>query len=174
VSVEHLAGKRTGRPRGSKSVPPWVRDLRWAYKHLDTPDAVPPSALAGRLRALGREQPDKFVACLLLDAPAPAANKGKEEAGGPAGSDGGAVAGRPLRAKRLFVPERRLAFFLGGRQAWRVSNLHPDGVQVVGCDFDPARQGLWLTLASGMFPEVPPGAPIPDFETQWMCERRPA
>ena len=60
----HLEGRRTGRPKGAKSAPLWVRAARWALKNLETPDAVPPSALAGRLLALGREQPDKLVLCL--------------------------------------------------------------------------------------------------------------
>ena len=65
-SVAHLEGKRTGRPKGIKSAPPHVRDVRWAYKNLDRPDAKPPSPFAARMRELGREQPERFLTCLLL------------------------------------------------------------------------------------------------------------
>jgi hypothetical protein len=64
MGVQHLEGKRTGRPKGSKSSPVWVRAARWALANLDYPDAVPPSPLAGRLLALGRESPDRLVLCL--------------------------------------------------------------------------------------------------------------
>ena len=69
VSTAHLQDLRTGRPKGSRSTPSWERDLRWAGRHLDKPEAVPPSALAGRLVALGRQHPDRLLSLLLqLDA----------------------------------------------------------------------------------------------------------
>jgi hypothetical protein len=69
MSTEHLQGKRTGRPRGAKSRLPVRRDAWWAYRNLAKPDAVPPSALAARLLALGREHPDRLALCLAkLDA----------------------------------------------------------------------------------------------------------
>jgi hypothetical protein len=74
-SVAHLEGKRTGRPKGSKTTPPWVRDALWAYRNLDKPDLKPPSLLAGLLLAMGREHPDRLV--LLLDA----LDRGMEERG---------------------------------------------------------------------------------------------
>jgi hypothetical protein len=49
MGLQHLEGKRTGRPRGSKTSPLVDRDVRWAYRNLGTPDAVPPSPLAGGL-----------------------------------------------------------------------------------------------------------------------------
>src|SRR5438552_16411764 len=69
MGVEHLQGKRTGRPRGSKSTPAWARDVRWVQKHLGQPAATPPTPLAGLLLNLGREHPEKFVACLTLADP---------------------------------------------------------------------------------------------------------
>jgi hypothetical protein len=66
MGLQHLAGKRTGRPKGSRSKPRWLRDLAWAEKNLGNPDAQPPSELARRLRDLGRARPDQFLACLAL------------------------------------------------------------------------------------------------------------
>jgi hypothetical protein len=69
MGLQHLANKRTGRPRGSKTAPAWVRALRWAERNLGNPDAEPPSDLARLLLTLGREYPDRFMACLALQAP---------------------------------------------------------------------------------------------------------
>jgi hypothetical protein len=69
MGMEHLEGKRTGRPRGSKSRPAWVRDVRWAHKHLGQSGATPPTPLAGLLLNLGCEHPDRLVACLALADP---------------------------------------------------------------------------------------------------------
>src|SRR5262249_52231764 len=80
MGLKHLQDNRTGRPRGSKNSPAWVRDVRWAYKHLGRPDAVPPTALAGLLVALGREHPDQFVSCLAT-ADGAAERKGEQSAG---------------------------------------------------------------------------------------------
>jgi hypothetical protein len=68
VGLEHLEKKRTGRPKGSKTSPAWVRALRWAERNLGKPDAEAqaPSELARYLLALGREHPDRFLACLAL------------------------------------------------------------------------------------------------------------
>jgi len=63
MGVEHLQGKRTGRPRGSKSRP-WVRALGWAYRNMDKPDAEPPTPLAARLLALARADMAAFLRCL--------------------------------------------------------------------------------------------------------------
>jgi hypothetical protein len=66
MSVEHLAGKRTGRKHGSKNRAPWVRAVRWAYAHLGDEGTVPPSPLAGLLLEMGRREPDRLVTCLAL------------------------------------------------------------------------------------------------------------
>jgi hypothetical protein len=65
MGVAHLVGKRTGRPKGVRSRPPWERDIRWAYRNLAKADAVPPSVMAGRLLALGRDHPDRLAALLM-------------------------------------------------------------------------------------------------------------
>ncbi len=66
MGLQHLEGKRSGRPRGARTTPQWVRAVRWASKYLGDLDAVPPSDLAGRLVTMGREHPDKLIHCLAL------------------------------------------------------------------------------------------------------------
>jgi hypothetical protein len=61
MGVDHLQGRRTGRPRGAKTTPPYIRAARWAYENLDVADAVPQSALAARLLAFWRKRPDRLV-----------------------------------------------------------------------------------------------------------------
>src|SRR4051794_37311458 len=65
MGVDHLIGRRTGRPKGVRSTPSWSRDVVWAYRHLGEADAVAPTALAGQLVALGREHPDRLATLLL-------------------------------------------------------------------------------------------------------------
>src|SRR5262245_12147447 len=64
MGIEHLQGRRTGRRRGSKSGPFWLRAARWAAQNLGKPDAAPPSPLAARLLTLGLKHPDRLTACL--------------------------------------------------------------------------------------------------------------
>jgi hypothetical protein len=162
MRVEHLDGKRTGRPRGSRSTPAWVRDLRWAGRHLGDPEAAPPSPLAGRLLAWGREQPDRFLACLApRDADAAAPPRFEERPAALAGD-------RPRRVETLAVPLHHLVGQLvGSGPIPAVVNL-PRGFAVVGCAIATAVAGgapqrsLRLTVASAAFAAVPPGAPIPE------------
>ena len=64
MGTAQLQGKRTGRPPGIKSRP-WRRAVLWCIRNLDKADAVPPSPLAGRLLALGREHPDRLVSLVI-------------------------------------------------------------------------------------------------------------
>jgi hypothetical protein len=57
--------KKTGRPKGSRNAPPGLRAARWAVRHLADEGAVPPTALAARMLAMAREEPDRFA--LYLD-----------------------------------------------------------------------------------------------------------
>ena len=92
MGTAQLQGKRTGRPPGIKSRP-WRRAVLWCIRNLDKADAVPPSPLAGRLLALGREHPDR-----LVEPGDPARRPGGRpdgkrlsQASGAGGSDPGAV-----------------------------------------------------------------------------------
>jgi hypothetical protein len=187
MGLEHLQGRRTGRRRGSKSTPAWIRDARWAYRNLGKPDAEPPSALAGRLVALGREQPDKFFACLMsLQPPTNAAEPRNRETATSAddvpemlrGSgtlqatndvnpiESSLTARQPRRLKAVFVPEAILTLCLAGGAAPRITNF-PLPMRVVGYKIDPVREGVVLIIYSELFPVLPDGQPIPEFSANW-------
>jgi hypothetical protein len=76
MGVDHLATKRTGRRRGSKNGPPWLRDLRWVSRNLGKKDAEPPTELSAFLLDWAREHPDRFHAWVIrTEGPAPKAEQ---------------------------------------------------------------------------------------------------
>jgi hypothetical protein len=179
VSINHLVGKRTGRPPGSKSKP-WRRDLAWVLRNLDNEDAVPPSPLAARLLALAKDHPDRLVCCLMqLDAQGRPdgvsvatqhqPHDGNGQGGGPT-LPPGKVEAAPGRVKRFFVPWARLVECMRGVAEVAVKDLD-DGLELVGAEADVAHRGVWLTVRSGVFPEVPAGEPVPEFDPGWMSKR---
>jgi hypothetical protein len=133
MALKDLDGRRTGRPQGPRTTSRVRRDIPWAYRNLDKVGAKPPSAGARLWADLARGHPARFLACVAkLEAPPP-----EPRPAGRSGPAGPAVTtGRPRRAGRLFGPERRLAYLLGGQPAWRVANLHPGGVRIA-----PRRPG---------------------------------
>jgi hypothetical protein len=184
MALKDLDGKRTGRPKGSRTTSRVRRDILWAYRHLGKPDAKPPSAGARLWAALAREHPARFLACVarLEGQPADAGQR-NGTAHGPAGRAAGATdvwpnggpvngSGRPLRVKRLFVPEQRLTQCLIGRHWLRITNLPADCMRIVASEGDPARQGVWLTIASELFEPVAAGQPIPEFRAEWLRDPR--
>jgi hypothetical protein len=178
MGLKDLDGKRTGRPRGARTASRVRRDILWAYRHLDKPDAQPPSAGARLWAALAREHPARFLACVArLEATAPPEGQrpgeapgrtGNPPSGGPAG--GSAVDdARPRRAVQIFVPEQRLAQCLGGEQRWlRITNLPTDCLRILASRADPDQRGVWLTVESPAFAPVPAGAPIPELRACWL------
>ena len=167
MGIEHLNGRRTGRRPGQKSRPAWERGLLWAYKHLDQIEAKPPSELAGRLLALGRDAPDRLFACLaLLDALD--ARRGQADRGDPLPPLRAVrTAEQPERLRKLFVGARHLLDCLTGAAATWVGNL-PEGAYLVGCESAPGRDGLFLVFYSNRFPPVALGAPVPEIEVEWL------
>jgi hypothetical protein len=172
MGIEHLRDKRTGRPPGSKSTPPWVRDVRWACANLGNQDAEPPSDLARALVTLGREHPDRLFACrVLVDGPAPVADNPNREASdrteresAPAAEphdpqNGTQVPQRkgPLRFRTVSLAEKDVVSQLGRYRA----NL-PCDCKVVGCALDKARGVVVFTITSEGFQPVPEGEPIPE------------
>ena len=169
MGLEHLQGKRTGRPRGSKSTPRWIRDARWAIENLDSLDAVPPTALARRLHALGHKHPDRLVVCLArLDAVRRQADQGNREGSAAPlnGAGGKSVVHVPnVQAGRLqavTMAEERLLSYLqaGSRQGW-VLPL-PYDAHVVDFEVDTSLRKIRFTIESDRFPEVAAGEPIPE------------
>jgi hypothetical protein len=182
MGLQHLEGRRTGRRKGGKNSPAWVRDVRWAYKNLGKPDAVAPSEGARYWLTVARERPSEFAAALVqldrsenrkpvTNEPATGTGPGSRQH-----NDNGAtpirrIAQRPLRAKSLFLPEDHLRRqFSGERPLSGVTNL-PDGFRVVACDVDRTRRGLLLTLLSEAFEEVAEGEPIPELAPQFASDR---
>jgi hypothetical protein len=160
MAIKDLEGKRIGRRRGSRSRPPWERDLRWAYKNLGKPDAEPPSDLARSLRELGREHPDKFYSLLQ----APAAN---EPNGIRSGNNGAASDSKlPQRVRRISIDARHLMSRLTKDGSAVVSNL-PRDAYIVACEEESARDELVLTIYSDSFPPVEAGAVIPEIALEY-------
>jgi hypothetical protein len=172
MALKDLEGKRTGRPPGARTTSRLSRDAAWAYRHLDHPDARPPSPGAKLWVQFGREQPGHFLASVaLLEA------TGRQEGG--AGEDPRRDPGwaaspaqdgpRAGRLKRLFVPEARLvAYLTGGRAPW-LTNL-PHEFRVVGSEVDAGRRGVVLTIASEEFPEVAEGEAAPEVSPEFRCD----
>jgi hypothetical protein len=164
-------GKRTGRPRGSKSRSPWRRDALWVYRNLDNPDAKPPSAFAKLLLALAHEHPDRFFACLiLLDAPA----KAEERTSSPQDAQvngvgrlaaGGLDDGRPPRLKTVTIRESRLLSSFSEETGMWVHKL-PHDAHVVSCEADPAQREIRIFLYSESFAVAEEGQPIPELERE--------
>ena len=154
VSTAHLQGRRSGRRKGSRSTPAWERALRWAGRHMGKPDAVPPSDLAGRLAALGRDHPDRLVSLLLqldaerrrgaADAPAP-------EPAAPIPSPPPALPqpaeGTARRLKRLSLPGVYLVP-IPERPRRALACPCPPAYEIVGLAVDQARGRVVVTIRS--------------------------
>jgi hypothetical protein len=180
MSVAHLAGKRTGRPPGSKTTPPWRRDVIWAYRNLGHLDAVPPSPLAGLLLEMGRREPDRLFACLAsLDAapgqqsPAPMRNEACAPAAVPTPCAPAAVPTPsaldrrgPGRLRHLFIRECYLVRHLKGGIAPGFLDL-PGDVHIVDVALDGRRKGLIFLVHSQSFPLVQEGELVPELEAEF-------
>lgn len=170
MGIQHLTGKRTGRPRGTKNTPPWVRDARWAYQNLGNLDAAPPSPLAGRLLDLGREQPDRLAVCLaaidahmggpkpsLSDAAAvfsPGARSPKEQR---------LFEGKSSRLKMFDLPESALLDLVRAGDGKNGIDT-PDDVHVCGCKLLSKRRKVRLIFRSMDFPRLKKDDHIPELK----------
>jgi hypothetical protein len=168
MGVEHITREmRTGRPRGSKSAPSWVRDVRWAYRNLGRPEAEPPSELAKLLVSMGREQPERFLACLAaLESLAPKAEEprvnGAQVNGAGRPANGVQVDGWPQRVMTVPVPWDVL---LSRLMRYRASV--PSDCEVVACAVDRARGGVVFTIKSDTFRPVAAGEWIPELQPKY-------
>src|SRR5262245_30702713 len=128
MALKDLEGRRTGRPRGAKTTPRWVRDARWVNDNLDNVNAKAPTPLAARLLALGRKRPDKFASCLAtLEAKAARQTRRGREARY-AGLRNAGRAPKCIRA--LFIDTSYLMSKLQHDGIDRISNL-PDDSYIV-------------------------------------------
>jgi hypothetical protein len=159
MALKDLEGKRTGRPRGAKTTSRVQRDLEWAYRHLDKPDAKPPSPGAKQWAEYARRQPDKFLDRVLR------VSAGEEQLRGSTSrkAEGLRCDERPSRVMTMFVPwPHLLAHFTGKRDGFWLRNL-PLDTRLISCVMHPARSGVEFLIHSETFPEVAEGEPIPEF-----------
>jgi hypothetical protein len=155
MPLEHLQGKRTGRPRGSKSSSPLKRDLRWACRNLGK-DVEPPTAGAKFWADMARNEPEKFVKAVAeLDA----ANRrlaDKNPRSEP--QPGIPVARAGQRRKSVFLTETEIHATVN---AFCTAKL-PAGARLVGCAMVPERGGCLFTVFSKSFDQLAEGIPIPE------------
>jgi hypothetical protein len=166
MGLEHLEGRRTGRPRGAKTTPRVKRDILWAYRHLDDPDAKPPSPGAKRWAEYARRQPDKFLDRVLR------ASMWEEKPRGSTGrkADDSRWGERPSRVMMMHVPwAHLLEHFTGKRGGIWLRNLPPD-TRLVACAKHPGPvgSGVDFLIRSETFPEVAEGEPIPEFPWKYV------
>jgi hypothetical protein len=58
IAPPQLAGKRTGRPRGSRNLARAWRDVLWAYKHAGDDETAAPTGHAALWRSFAEDYPD--------------------------------------------------------------------------------------------------------------------
>jgi hypothetical protein len=157
MSVDHLAGRRSGRPRGSKTTPAWVRDATWCYRNLDNPDAEPPSPFAKRLLDQARQRPDLLLVALAQLGCPP---RREETSLQQARMEDAPTSG----VRRLSVPVNGLLAWAMGHPAPSWLTQVPDGCELESVALHHTRRRLILTLRDKSFPTTPPGQPVPVVE----------
>jgi hypothetical protein len=155
MPLEHLQGKRTGRPRGSKSSSPLKRDLRWACRNLGK-DVEPPSDGAKFWSEMARNEPEKFVRALTeLDA---AITRSAGEKPRSAPQPGIPVARAGQRRKTVFLTETEIHTAVNAFCKVKL----PAGARLVGCAMVQERGGFLFTVFSKSFDQLAEGVPIPE------------
>lgn len=170
MGLKDLEGKRTGRPRGAKTTSRVRRDILWAYRNLDNPDAKPPSPGAKMWAEHARKQPAHFLGCVVRvetagDQEADSEGEGGLPDGVPNGTgepSGKGLAGKaPQRLRKLLIGAQHLLGRLTRDGGSKVANL-PRDAYVVGCESDSSRDGIYLIIYSATFPPVEEGQAIPE------------
>jgi len=144
MTVAHLQGKRTGRRRGSKSMPPAVRGLLWASRNLGK-DVEPPTDEAKFWTRMAGDDPKKFLAAVeamhaLPQQPRTDENQFRE-------GD---------RVRGIFISAR----YLVRGVSWPL----PPDAKMVGCDFNAARDGVVFVLSSAQYAPLAKGQPVPEIQ----------
>ena len=158
MGIEHLLGKRTGRPRGTKSTPAGLRDARWVNRNLGREGVIPPTPLAERLLALAREAPDRFAVCL---ATMEADHRNRGSIGLPVSGTDTAEGACPLRVKSVFVSWETLRpTILGPR------GLFPGDARLLRCvpETRSGMVGVLFIVGSQAYSPVPSDKPIPELK----------
>ena len=147
MNVAHLQGKRSGRPRGTKSTSPVARDLRWVARNLGK-DLEPPSPGAAFWAKMAHDEPDKFVSAVAALEAANTRTRDEEPK-----SNTVDHAGQQL--KMIFLTERDV---LKKMRSYR-ANMPEDG-RLVGCTL--TRGGMLFMVRSGTFRPLAEGELIPE------------
>jgi hypothetical protein len=112
---------------------------------------------------MGREGPDRLVSCVALLEPLEDRAAAPEPEAAPRNESPPDAAGAnpPRTLMKLYVDSGHLLSRLARNGAAYIANV-PQNAYVVGCEIDPTRDGILLTLHSKAFPPVAEGAPIPE------------
>jgi hypothetical protein len=172
MALKDLEGKRTGRPPGARTSSPVRRDILWAYKNLNKPDAKPPCPGAKMWAELARTQPGRFLACVARIEAAGQDRHRRVKNGRRSGphKNGAAVPSfgdeESRRLKRVTLSERFLFTCMraGERDGW-VYDL-PFDAYIVDRQVNESQRATDFVIHSEDFPEVAEGKPIPELQRE--------
>jgi hypothetical protein len=178
MALKDLNGRRTGRPRGSKSKSRVKRDMQWAYCNMDKANAEPPTAGAKMWLDLARSDQDRFLDYVVrLETIVETKHEGKVEPllaywnPDEAGDTQILNQGPAARVVKMFVPIEHALKYLRGEPVPPIDNLYPS-TRIVGCQMQNHGKGIILILTSWTFDSVENGEPIPEFKAEYCGKRR--
>jgi hypothetical protein len=151
VGIRHLEGKRSGRPRGSKSWP-LTRVMNWVRKHVGKRDAKAPTPMAAELLDLARYDMVKFLACI--------AALERQDAATPALSP--APPRPPRRIKRVSLNKTQVGKVIAVFGFRNDEDKQPPGDWQLVDVAATAAGGIELVVTSSTFPQVAVGQAIPE------------
>jgi hypothetical protein len=126
------------------------------------------------LLALGREHPDRLLACLLrLEAHPPKAesrNRGPNDAK-LNGAGGGLDDSRSRGLKKVIVSGALFVKYIREPFVSWVTNI-PDDASIVRLEVEPLRKVIVLTIRSKTFESLEEGMPIPEQQAEFASDPR--
>lgn len=159
MPFDHLQGKRSGRPRGSKSSSPVKRDLAWASRNLGKDDVVPPTPGALFWLNLARHDPARFVdAVVAMDA---ATKRSGEQNRRSEPQPSNPVARAGQRRKTIFLTEKEVCAAFNTFSGTKL----PAGARLVGCEM--VEGGFNFTVFSKTFERLAEGQPFPELRPKF-------
>lgn len=168
MGVQHLDGRRTGRPRGTRSTPQWQRDMLWVARHLGT-DTVPPSPGARLWSSFATAHPDRFIAC-IIQLGTQEAKTGSRSSDRPEAAQAENRSAGVTGATNIAKPRRQHKTLTLKKDRFQNMLLHqrasvPSDSKVVSV----VEQGdkVIITLFSETFPLVPDGQAVPELAPKY-------
>ncbi|HEV3144953.1 MAG TPA: hypothetical protein VGZ47_13770, partial [Gemmataceae bacterium] len=154
MGLMDLVGKRTGRPRGSKTKSRVKRDMQWAYCNMGKPNAEPPTAGAKMWLDLARSDQGRFLDYVVrLETVVETKHEGKVEQllatwnPDEAGNTQILNQGPPARVVKMFVPNEHALKYLRGEPVPPIDNF-TSSTRIVGCQMQNHGKGIILILTS--------------------------